>query len=59
VRRSNGIRIVDRTPRGEGDLPASEIEHLVSWQEEGGAVVVLGVDATCRPVYLTTLYSYL
>jgi hypothetical protein len=41
------------------DDEAPVIEHLVTWQEEGGHVVVLGLDATCRPAYLTTLYSYL
>lgn len=60
VRRSNGIRIVDHTrTRGRHDEQNGGIEHLVTWQEDGGAVVVLGVDAACRPVYLTTFYSYL
>jgi hypothetical protein len=50
VRLENGIRIVDRTTR-------SRIEHLVTWQEESGHVVVMGVDARCRPVYVTALPS--
>ena len=55
MRVSNGIRIVDRTTRrAEGD-----VEHLVTWQEDGGKVVVLGLDRACRPVTLTTMYSYL
>jgi hypothetical protein len=48
VRRANGIRIVDRTRRGE-------IAHLVTWVEEGGRMAVLGLDAACRAVYRTTL----
>jgi hypothetical protein len=49
VRRLNGIRIVDRTTR---------IQHLVTWQDEqAGQVVVMGVDARCRPVYITALPS--
>lgn len=51
VRRVNGIRIVDRTTR-------SRIQHLVTWQDErAGQVVVMGVDARCRPVYITALPS--
>jgi hypothetical protein len=61
VRLTNGIRIVDRsTPRA--DLPpgpATEIEHLVTWQEDGGRMVILGLDADRRPVYTTTLFAYL
>jgi hypothetical protein len=49
----NGIRIVDRTQRRR--LPA--IEHLVTWPEQGGNVVVMGLDASCRPVYITALQS--
>ena len=52
---TNGIRIVDRTVRPQ----PSSIEHLVAWTEEGGRMVVLGLDVGCRPVYTTTLYSYL
>jgi hypothetical protein len=49
VRRVNGIRIIDRTAR---------IQHLVTWQDEqAGQVVVMGVDARCRPVYITALPS--
>jgi hypothetical protein len=51
IRFTNGIRIVDRTV-----APRPAIEHLVAYQEErGGAMVVLGLDVTCRPVYRTTL----
>jgi hypothetical protein len=51
VRLSNGIRIVDRTSRG---AVSGAIEHLVAW-EEGGGTILMGLDATCRPVYVTTL----
>jgi hypothetical protein len=34
------------------------VEHLVTWQADGGEVVVLGLDETCRPVGIATLYSY-
>jgi hypothetical protein len=57
VRLSNGIRIVDRT----GARPAAgdaAIEHLVTWRDEVGSVIVLGLDETCRPVYTTTLFDY-
>jgi hypothetical protein len=51
IRHENGIRIVDRTTR-------SRIEHLVTWQDEqAGQVIVMGVDARCRPVYITALPS--
>ena len=51
VRRVNGIRIVDRTTGSR-----SRIQHLVTWQDEqAGQVVVMGVDARCRPVYITAL----
>jgi hypothetical protein len=49
VRRSNGIRITDRTTR------RAAVEHLVTWQEAGDQMVVLGLDQHCRPVYVTTL----
>jgi hypothetical protein len=55
VRWDNGIRIVDRTQR----RPAPPIEHLVSWPEQTGQVVVMGLDASCRPVYITALPSSL
>jgi hypothetical protein len=60
VRLSNGIRIVDRTARrpGAGDAADPAIEHLVTWRDEGGSVIVLGLDDTCRPVYTTTLFDY-
>jgi hypothetical protein len=51
VRLSNGIRIVDRTSRAA----ASRIEHLFALQEPDGAVVVVGLDAGCRPIYTTTM----
>jgi hypothetical protein len=51
VRHENGIRIVDRTTR-------SPIEHLVTWHDApAGEVVVMGLDARCRPVYITALAS--
>jgi hypothetical protein len=53
VRYENGIRIVDRTTRRR----ASDIEHLVTWPEQSGQVVVMGLDASCRPVYITALPS--
>ena len=53
VRWDNGIRIVDRTsPR-----PRPDIEHLVTWPDQGGQMVVMGLDASCRPVYITALQS--
>jgi hypothetical protein len=55
VRWDNGIRIVDRSKR----RPTAEIEHLVTWAEQGGQVVVMGLDASCRPVYITALHSSL
>jgi hypothetical protein len=55
VRWENGIRIVDRSQRPQ---PA-EIEHLVTWPERGGQVVIMGLDASCRPVYITALPSSL
>jgi hypothetical protein len=65
VRIVNGIRIVDRSDRsqpeqGGSEAPASgPIEHLVARQEEGGRVVILGLDVDCRPVYTTTLHRSL
>jgi hypothetical protein len=52
VRIVNGIRIVDCRDRTERPGP---IEHLVARQEADGRVVILGLDAECRPVYTTTL----
>jgi hypothetical protein len=54
VRMTNGIRIVDRS----ACTTETDVEHLVTWQEDGGKVLVLGLDNACRPVALTTLYSY-
>jgi hypothetical protein len=51
VRRGNGTRIVDRTARR---AVSGAIEHLVTWQE-GDGTVLMGLDAACRPVYVTTL----
>jgi hypothetical protein len=48
TRRSNGIRIVDRTSR-------TGIEHLVAEQQADGSVVVVGLDAGCRPIYVRAL----
>ena len=55
VRWDNGIRIVDRGKR----TPQTRIEHLVTWPEQSGQVVVMGLDASCRPVYVTALQSSL
>jgi hypothetical protein len=54
----NGIRIIDRSKQREEPEPTG-IEHLVAQQDAGGQVVIYGLDAGCRPVYVTTLYSYL
>jgi hypothetical protein len=56
VRLSNGIRIVDRSavPNQAAD-EASSIEHLVTWQEDDGTVVVIGLDGACTAVYSTVL----
>jgi hypothetical protein len=62
VRIVNGIRIIDRreSPQGRSEpAPSGPIEHLVACQEEGGRVVVLGLDAECRPIYTTTLHRSL
>jgi hypothetical protein len=58
----NGIRIVDRGDRAPAPQGATEaepngpIELLVARQEEGGPVVIIGLDAGCRAVYTTTLH---
>jgi hypothetical protein len=64
VRIVNGIRIVDRSdlraPQGGATgEPSGPIEHLVARQEEGGRVVILGLDVECRAVYTTTLHRSL
>jgi hypothetical protein len=53
VRWDNGIRIVDRTQR----LTTPGIERLVTWPDQAGQMVVMGLDASCRPVYITALQS--
>lgn len=56
VRLSNGIRIVDRSAIPQKALDdASSIEHLVTWKDEEGRVVIIGLDAGCRAVYSTVL----
>jgi hypothetical protein len=43
------------------DLPEpgpTPIEHLVTHQDEGGQVIVVGLDVDCRPVYTTALFDY-
>jgi hypothetical protein len=55
VRRKGPAIPENNTQKGE----PTEIEHLVIWQEDGGRVIVLGLDAECRPVYTTTLFAYL
>jgi hypothetical protein len=54
VRIVNGIKIVDCSDRSEP--PRGPIEHLVAREEEGGRLVILGLNAECRPVYTTTLH---
>jgi hypothetical protein len=44
---TNGIRITLRPSRAQ-----PKIEHLVTWQERG-EIRILGLDASCRPVYET------
>ena len=48
---TDGIRI---TVRASG--AAARIEHLVAWQERG-ETRILGLDASCRPVYQTAFPS--
>jgi hypothetical protein len=36
----------------------SEIEHLVTHQDDGGQMVVIGLDADCKPVYTTAFFDY-
>ena len=55
---SNGIRIVGRSAITQQALDeASRIQHLVTWKEDEGAVVIIGLDAACQAVYSTVLYS--
>jgi hypothetical protein len=49
IKITNGIRITLRASRA-----AARIEHLVAWQERG-ETRILGLDASCRPVYETSL----
>jgi hypothetical protein len=54
VRVTNGIRIVDRTtPRADN----SGVEHLVTWQDGDGDVVVVELDDAGLPVSMTTMPS--
>lgn len=54
----NGIRIVGRSAIPQQALDeASRIEHLVTWKDDEGAVVIIGLDAACRAVYSTVLYG--
>ena len=56
VRLSNGITIIDRSARGAAAAGApSDIEHLITWRQAEGEVVILGLDDDCRPIYATTL----
>ncbi|MEA2357320.1 MAG: hypothetical protein QOI62_580 [Solirubrobacteraceae bacterium] len=57
TRKVNGIRIVDRTTAADRDDAA--IEHLIAEDEQDGRVRIVGLDAACRPVYVTTLFGYL
>jgi hypothetical protein len=45
----------ENTTRADGADDGPVIEHLVTWEEDDGCVVVVGLDAQCRPVYTTTL----
>jgi hypothetical protein len=49
-RKINGIRFTDRSSSAR-----DEIEHLVAHRETGGALVVIGLNAACQPVYQATL----
>jgi hypothetical protein len=49
----NGIRLVDRSR--QAPVAEAAIEHLVTWQENGGQMIVLGLDAGCRPVSIAAL----
>ena len=56
VRLSNGITIIDRSARGAAAAgAASDIEHLITWRQAEGEVVILGLDEDCHPIYATTL----
>jgi hypothetical protein len=55
TRKVNGIRIVDRTRAT--DRGGAAIEHLLAEEDDGGHVKILGLDAACRPVYVTTLFG--
>jgi hypothetical protein len=48
-RKINGIRVT------VGGTPRDEIAHLVAHRERGGALVVIGLNSACRPVYQATL----
>lgn len=50
-RRINGIRVTV----GGGRRPRDEIAHLVAHRETGGALVVIGLNHACQPVYQATL----
>jgi hypothetical protein len=41
-----------------GQYDPAAIEHLVTWQAEGGRVVVMGLDSWCRPIYITEFFAY-
>lgn len=56
ARLSNEIRIVGRSAISQEALDkASAIEHLITWQDDDGSVVVIGLDAMCQAVYSTVL----
>jgi hypothetical protein len=40
-------------PDDETPQPATQVEHLVTWQEASGTTVILGLDDACQPVLLT------
>jgi hypothetical protein len=50
-RKVNGIRVTV----GSKPQPRDEIAHLVAHRESGGALVVIGLNSACRPVYQATL----
>jgi hypothetical protein len=42
-------------PENVEDLRTPRIEHLITWQEADGRMVIVGFDDQARPVYKTVL----
>ena len=42
-------------PENAENLRTPRIEHLVTWQDASGRMVIVGFDGQSRPVYKTTL----